>query len=172
MSSRLIACLKAVDIDSTRGDSTIQPVLEDERQQKERSIVNQIGEKWKMTFWKKRIWLLMWMVLLLAPLGCAPVITDGVPVNINPSFLTIAVNQTATLTVFLSKPREAAGELQISFDDPDVAKKEPGDSTVTIEPGDNTVAFQVQGKSLGRTRIYVKLGESARISSVIDVTPQ
>ena len=121
-----------------------------------------------MNAWKKG-WVFGLFLLVTLGMACSPAITDGVPTTINPSTLRISVNETATLTVFLSKPREAEGALTLTYDDPAIAQNSDGAKEIKIQPGDSSISFEVQGLKEGDTKIYAAVGDS-RATAAIRVT--
>ena len=101
-------------------------------------------------------------VSLFAACGSAP--DDGVPAAITPKILYVSLDQTVPVTVHLTKPRTAAGTLEITFDDPSVARVEPGAPTIEVPIGADVVRFTIQGKKVGdgtpgRTKIHAKIGD-------------
>lgn len=106
-------------------------------------------------------------IFLFLGAGCSAVVSDGVPTTINPNIVRVKVGSVATVTVFLSKPREAATSLKFRIDDTEVVTSGQDKSEVAIQPGAGSVSFLIQGVKVGTSRVYAQIGEFSVSAGVV-----
>ena len=110
-------------------------------------------------------------VFLFLGAGCSAVVSDGVPTTINPNVVRVKVGSVTTVTVFLSKARETATNLNFRIDDTAVVTSGQEKSEIPVQPGQGSVTFLVQGVAAGTTRVYAVIGEFS-VSAPIVVSNQ
>lgn len=125
-----------------------------------------------MRFVRKTLMSLCLLSLVGMFSACGTPITDGVVLNINPTVVRVGVNEVTTVQVFLTKPREKAGELTFYIDDSSILAPATKEGKVAVQPGQDMISFDVQGIKTGRTGIKAKLDGNIVVRVPVIVSAQ
>jgi len=111
--------------------------------------------------------LAMLMSFSLTTVSCAPVITDAVPIAINPNIIRMSKGETHTLVVYLSKPRKEKGTVSFLIGDTKVVSPAGATSDIDIEAGQGQVHFSIQSLQRGQTEVTAVMGNFFVTTQVI-----
>lgn len=104
--------------------------------------------------------------------GCGTPVVDGIPVAITPPGVQVAVNNTVSINISLSIPRQKEGTLYIIIDNPEIVLPAAQTTEVKVAAGVSSVPFSLQGIKAGRTTIRARMeNEGEVVSTSVLVTP-
>ncbi len=107
--------------------------------------------------------------IALFSFGCSNHFSDAVPTSISPPYFRVKVNDTITVSVFLSQPRQEAGKVKFSISDTNILRPAVTPSEVNVEKGTDVVFYEVQGIKAGEAILYAEL-DGVRVQARVIVT--